>query len=54
MRIILLFISVTILNTSFSQETLAKAFQNSYAEEYKGEYAASIKTLKDLYDERSY
>ncbi len=54
MRIILLFISVTILNTAFSQETLTEAFQKSYAEEYKGEYAASIKTLKDLYDEKSY
>ena len=54
MRVLLLLISVLTLNTSHTQEPLIKAFQKSYSEEYKGDYAASIKTLKDLYDEKSY
>ena len=54
MRVLLLLISVLTLNTSHTQESLIKAFQKSFSEEYKGDYAASIKTLKDLYDEKSY
>jgi len=55
MKIILLLVSLALVQVSFSQESdLGKAFTKSYAEEYSGEYASAIKSLKEVYDEKSY
>ncbi len=55
MKIILLLVSLALVQVSFSQESdLGKAFTKSYTEEYSGEYASAIKSLKEVYDEKSY
>jgi tetratricopeptide (TPR) repeat protein len=55
MKIILFLVLLALVQVSFSQGSdLAKAFTKSYTEEYSGEYASSIKSLKEVYDDKSY
>jgi tetratricopeptide (TPR) repeat protein len=55
MKIILFLVSFALVQISFSQDSdLGKAFTKSYTEEYSGEYGGAIKSLKEVYDDKSY
>jgi tetratricopeptide (TPR) repeat protein len=53
-KILLLTVFLTATTKSFSQTNLETVFSNSYKSEAAGKYADAIKTVKEVYDDKSY